>query len=140
MNALEQQIVEARAAFDHAVGGRDSDAAYKLLRELQREEQLRFALARGWRCTSRHISLEQLKAGMWIRTRPSAHDPEIDHAEFFVDGPLQRPQIAAIRSHTYASGEKVDAFAHRHGLRVEVLPFSSYIPNRTVAVVYTRKK
>jgi hypothetical protein len=139
MTPLQSQIVDARAAFTIALGTRDERAAWVRMRELQLVEAREFAARREWRLSKRPIALEQLKASSWIKTRPRCDHPEWDHVESFVDGPQARPRIAGVRSHAYASPEMLAAFAELHGLRSEILTFSSYLPGSTVAVVFTRK-
>jgi hypothetical protein len=137
MNSRQRKIAEARAAFECASNAGEREA-WDRLRELQRHERDTFANGRGWRVSPRAMHLKQLKAGKWVRAPYEAHDPELDHVEAFVSGPVRRPVPIALRTHSYASWQMCKAFAERHGLRAELLPFSSYMPNRTIAVLYTR--
>ncbi len=137
MNARQRKIAEARTAFDLASHTGERDAWARWI-ELQREERQTFGESRGWRLSARPIELNQLKAGRWVRSPFDSHYPEIDHAESFVCGPVRRPTPVALRVHSYASWQMCKAFADLHGLRAELLPFSSYMPNRTIAVLYTR--
>ncbi len=154
MNALEQQIVAARAEIDAAsavenkfeLGTRErrrafnrTEAGWQNLFALRRQAREIFARERGWRLIPRTVDLRKLKAGKWLRLPDyETHYPWLDHADAFAIGPGRGRPVALV-SHSYASFEDCCAFAELHGLRAELLPFSWYFQGFTIAVVYTRK-
>jgi hypothetical protein len=116
----------------------DPRAPREWLGPLRREWHRRFALARGWTLASSPFRLAQLAEGRAAPRRADFADPWsglLDHEVYF-RRPLRPAAPAGIVSHLYlAPGRDLHSEAAAWDLRVEVLPFSAYLPTSTTAIV-----
>jgi hypothetical protein len=121
---------------------REYDYADAELARLQRACANELAAARGWKIysgTKGWITISQLLAGNFHGSTSERSDENpghvIDHRDNFT---LDRRPVA-ILSHTYVPWDDCVTFARQRNLVPERLPFSWYYPERTTAVLFTRR-
>lgn len=114
--------LELRAA--QRVAEENHDAANTALLAIQDIARKEFAAARGWVFGARKERLRIVNHAGGI----------LDHEETLTVA--CRP---AVLTHTYESLKNVRQFAEANSLNAEVLPWSWYYPNGTLAVLFTSR-
>lgn len=118
-------------ASDRVQLSRLCDLEHDRMRTIGHSIRREFAESRGWREKKRGFSIAQLRDRVRGRGAANLWHPEIDHPDYFeADG-----VPAGIVTHSYSDWPALLAFAGRHNLKAERLPFSWYSPLTTAALL-----